>query len=57
METHMKTSTKALDRLQDAQPERTAPCFFDSPESDITREAAEYWGVVMRKMLSRARVL
>jgi len=57
METHIKTSTKALYMLTDAQPERTAPCVFESPDWDTTREAPQYRGVVMRKMLSRAGVL
>ena len=54
MDAQVKDSTEALRKLTDAQNERTALCFFDSPLMRHTPEAARYRLAITQKMLERA---
>ena len=56
MDAQVKASTEALHKLTDAQHERTALCFFDSPLMRHTPEAARYRLAITQKMLERAGV-
>jgi len=56
MDALVKASTDALHELTDAQHERTALCFFDSPLMRRTPEAARYRLAITPKMLERAGV-
>jgi len=53
-EAQVKASTDALQKLTDAQHERTALCFFDSLLMRHTPEAAQYRLAITQKMLKRA---
>jgi len=54
MHAQVKDSTEALRKLTDAQNERTALCFFDSPLIQHTPEVAQYRLAITQKMLERA---
>ena len=56
MDAQVKASTEALHKLTDAQHERTALCYFDSPLMRPTPEAARYRLAITQMMLERGGV-